>query len=97
MCFRDARHSDFFTDNGTPRTFERMMQQLPQSMARRARLSTVSIVVATILTVAALIALAAAVGRHEESGYQIQDPVSRLELHSIGMSGDTLQLPLAQN
>ena len=56
------------------------MQQSPQNLARRARLSTGAIVVAVVLTIAAFLALRAAIGRPEVTGgYEIQNPVTRLE------------------
>ncbi len=53
-----------------------MMQQLPNNLARRAKLSTAAILAAIVLTIAALIALSAAIGRQEIGGYEIQNPVS---------------------
>jgi|CXWK01.1.fsa_nt_gi hypothetical protein len=53
-----------------------MMQSLPQNLTRRAKLSTGAILAAIVLTIAALIALSAAIGRHEIGGYEIQNPVS---------------------
>lgn len=56
------------------------MPQTPQNLARRARLSTGAIVVAIVLTISALLALRAAIGRPDVSGgYEIQNPVSPLE------------------
>lgn len=53
-----------------------MMQQLPQNLTRRARLSTGAIIAAIVLTIAALIALSAAIGRHDIGSYEVQNPVS---------------------
>lgn len=64
------------------------MQQLPQNIARRARLSTGAIVVAIILTIAAVFALSAAIGRPEMGGYEIQNPVSPLDMHKVS-AGDS--------
>ena len=73
------------------------MQHLPQNIARRARLSTGAILVAIVLTIAALIALSAAIGRRDVSGYQIDNPVSPLELHKVNASGESLVLPAARD
>lgn len=78
MCFRVARHLDFLTAIVMFRNFQRMKQPLTQNIARRARLSTGSIFVAVVLTIAAALAVAAAIGRHDLGGYEIQDPVSPL-------------------
>lgn len=53
-----------------------MMQPLPKNLTRRAKLSTGAILAAIVLTIAALIALSAAIGRQEMGGYEIQNPVT---------------------
>lgn len=79
MCFRVARQGDFWTAIVSLLMYGSVMQQMPQNIARRARLSTASILVAIGLTVAALFALAAAIGHRDVSGYQVDTPVLPLQ------------------
>lgn len=58
------------------------MNHVSNNIARRARLSTGAIIVAVLLTIAALLALAAAIGRPQMEGYEIQNPVSPLQIQS---------------
>ena len=86
MCFRVARRCELFPDSFAARNFKSMMHLVSQNLARRARLSTRAIFAAVFLTVAALIALMAAIGQRDVGGYQIESPVTPLDEHKKAAS-----------
>lgn len=95
LCLRVARQVDFYPAIVAFRKFQRMMHELQQNLARRARLSTGAILAAIVLTIAALFALSAAIGRRDMSGYQIDTPVSPLTLDKVKTEAESLALPTA--
>jgi hypothetical protein len=82
MCARVARHPAEWS-LVVPLAIDRgMPKELPQNLARRARLSSKAIVTAIILTIAALAAVAIAARQQSASSVKTLGPVTQIPVES---------------